>query len=230
MFRLSALVFSILLCLAPFASAQIDQPVRTRHAMVVSIHHLATDAGVEMMRQGGNAIDAAVATGFALAVVDPAAGNLGGGGFMLIHFSAGQDAGKNTFLDFRERAPQAATANMYLDANGNLVPRESITGFKAIGIPGSVAGLVYAERKYGKLMLAQVMAPAIRLASDGYVLSTEEADYLHASNLSQFPASRHKFQRDGNFYQPGEFFRQPELAATLRAIAADPDTFYHGAI
>lgn len=198
--------------------------------MVVSIHHLATDAGVAIMRGGGNAIDAAVATGFALAVVDPAAGNLGGGGFMLIHFSAGPNAGKNTFLDFRERAPQAATANMYLDAKGNLIPHASITGFKAIGVPGSVAGLVYAERKYGRLTLPQVMAPAIRLASDGFVLSTEEAQGLHATNLSQFPASKRIFQRDGNFYQPGEFFRQPELAATLRAIAANPDDFYHGAI
>jgi gamma-glutamyltranspeptidase/glutathione hydrolase len=229
----SALLLAVLVSAAPAARCQSstpDQPVRTKHAMVVSIHHLATDAGVEMMREGGNAVDAAVATGFALAVVDPAAGNLGGGGFMLIHFSAGPEAGKNTFLDFRERAPQAATTNMYLDANGNLVPRESITGFKAIGVPGSVAGLVYAERKYGKLTLAQVMAPAIRLAADGYVLSTEEAKDLHASNLTKFPASRHKFQRDGNFYQPGEFFRQPVLAATLRAIAADPDDFYHGAI
>lgn len=228
----SALIVAASLCAVPAARCQTqpDQPVRTKHAMVVSIHHLATDAGVEMMREGGNAIDAAVATGFALAVVDPAAGNLGGGGFMLIHFSAGPDAGKNTFLDFRERAPQAATTNMYLDANGNVVPRESITGFKAIGVPGSVAGLVYAERKYGKLTLAQVMAPAIRLAADGYVLSTEEAKDLHASNLTKFPVSRHKFQRDGNFYQPGEFFRQPVLAATLSAIAADPNDFYHGAI
>ncbi|HET8637328.1 MAG TPA: gamma-glutamyltransferase [Acidobacteriaceae bacterium] len=228
----SALLLAALVCAAPTAHSQTqpDQPVRTKHAMVVSIHHLATDAGVEMMREGGNAVDAAVATGFALAVVDPAAGNLGGGGFMLIHFSAGPEAGKNTFLDFRERAPQAATTNMYLDANGNVVPRESITGFKAIGVPGSVAGLVYAERKYGKLTLAQVMAPAIRLAADGYVLSTEEAKDLHASNLTKFPVSRHKFQRDGNFYQPGEFFRQPLLAATLRAIAADPNDFYHGAI
>ncbi|MGB7189423.1 MAG: gamma-glutamyltransferase [Acidobacteriaceae bacterium] len=198
--------------------------------MVVSIHHLATDAGVEMMREGGNAIDAAVATGFALAVVDPAVGNLGGGGFMLIHFSAGPNAGKNTFLDFRERAPQAATTNMYLDAKGNVIPNASITGYKAIGVPGSVGGLVYAERKYGRLTLPQVMEPAIRFASDGFVLSTEEAQALHASNLSQFPVSRHIFQRDGNFYQPGEFFRQPELAATLRAIAANPDDFYHGAI
>ncbi len=228
----SALILAALVCAVPGAHSQTqpDQPVRTKHAMVVSIHHLATDAGVEMMREGGNAVDAAVATGFALAVVDPAAGNLGGGGFMLIHFSAGPDAGKNTFLDFRERAPQAATTNMYLDANGNVVPRESITGFKAIGVPGSVAGLVYAEQKYGKLTLAQVMAPAIRLAADGYVLSTEEAKDLHASNLTKFPVSRHKFQRDGNFYQPGEFFRQPVLAATLRTIAADPNDFYHGAI
>lgn len=203
--------------------------------MVVSIHHLATDAGVEIMREGGNAIDAAVATGFALAVVDPAAGNLGGGGFMLIHFSSdpkanGPNAGKNTFLDFRERAPQAATANMYLDAHGDVIPNASINGFKAIGVPGSVAGLVYAEQKYGKLTLAQVMAPAIRLASDGYVLSTEEAQAFHADNISKFPVSRHKFQRDGNYYQPGEFFRQPLLAATLRAIAADPSSFYRGAI
>src|SRR5690348_9050826 len=228
----SAVILAAFVCAVPGAHSQTqpDQPVRTKHAMVVSIHHLATDAGVEMMREGGNAVDAAVATGFALAVVDPAAGNLGGGGFMLIHFSAGPDAGRNTFLDFRERAPQAATTNMYLDANGNVVPHESITGFKAIGVPGSVAGLVYAQRKYGKLTLAQVMAPAIRLAADGYVLSTEEAKDLHASNLTKFPVSRHKFQRDGNFYQPGEFFRQPVLAATLRAIAADPDDFYHGAI
>jgi len=198
--------------------------------MVVSVHHLATDAGVEMMRDGGNAVDAAVATGFALAVVDPEVGNLGGGGFMLIHFSAGPNAGKNTFLDFRERAPLAATANMYLDAKGNVIPNASITGYKAVGVPGSVAGLVYAERKYGQLTLPRVMEPAIRLASEGFVLSTEEAQALHASNLSQFPVSRRIFQRDGKFYQPGEFFRQPELAATLRAIAANPDDFYHGAI
>lgn len=234
MHRFSALLLSAILSIAPVARAQassdIDQPVRARHAMVVSIHHLATDAGVQTMREGGNAIDAAVATGFALAVVAPAVGNLGGGGFMLIHFSAGTNAGKNTFIGFRERAPQAATANMYLDAHGNVIPNASITGFKAIGVPGSVAGLVYAEQKYGKLTLAQVMAPAIRLASDGYVLSTEEAESLHAQNLSQFPVSHHIFQRDGNYYQPGEFFRQPELAATLRAIAANPGDFYHGAI
>jgi gamma-glutamyltranspeptidase/glutathione hydrolase len=194
--------------------------------MVVSIHHLATDAGVEILKEGGNAVDAAVATGFALAVVHPAAGNLGGGGFMLVHLREG----KSTFIDYRERAPQAASADMYLDAKGNVIPGASITGYKAIGVPGSVAGMVYAERKYGVLTLAKVMAPAIRLASEGYVLTDEEAQILHDKTLTLFPESKRIFQRDGNFYQAGETFKQPELAATLRTIASDPDDFYHGSI
>src|ERR1700761_6754305 len=139
-----------------------EQPARTKHAMVVSIHHLATDAGVQILKEGGNAVDAAVATGFALAVVYPDAGNLGGGGFMLVHLKDG----KSTFIDYRERAPQAATENMYLDGKGNVIPDLSIVGFKSVGVPGSVAGMVYAEKKYGKLTLAKVMAPAIRLASN----------------------------------------------------------------
>jgi gamma-glutamyltranspeptidase/glutathione hydrolase len=207
------------------ATAQ-EQPVRTKHAMVVSIHHEATDAGVEILKDGGNAIDAAVATGFALAAVHPIAGNLGGGGFMLVHFASG----KSTFIDYRERAPLAATANMYLDAKGNVVPDASITGYKAIGVPGSVAGMVYAEKKYGKLTLARVMAPAIRLASQGFVLTDEEAGEYHDKTLSMFPESKRIFQRDGNFYKAGEFFKQPDLAATLKTIAADPDDFYRGHI
>ena len=203
-----------------------EQPVRTKHAMVVSIHHLATDAGVEILKEGGNAVDAAVATGFALAVVHPAAGNLGGGGFMLVHLHDGN----STFIDYRERAPQAATADMYLDAKGNVIPGASITGYKAIGVPGSVAGMVYAEKKYGVLTLAKVMAPAIRLAGEGYVLTDEEAQILRDKTLTQFPESKRIFQRDGNFYQAGETFKQPELAVTLRTIASDPDDFYHGAI
>jgi gamma-glutamyltranspeptidase / glutathione hydrolase len=207
------------------ATAQ-EQPVRTKHAMVVSIHHEATDAGVEILKDGGNAIDAAVATGFALAAVHPIAGNLGGGGFMLVHFASG----KSTFIDYRERAPLAATTNMYLDAKGNVVPDASITGYKAIGVPGSVAGMVYAEKKYGKLTLARVMAPAIRLASQGFVLTDEEAGEYHDKTLSMFPESKRIFQRDGNFYKAGEFFKQPDLAATLKTIAADPDDFYRGHI
>jgi gamma-glutamyltranspeptidase / glutathione hydrolase len=201
-----------------------EQPIRTQHAMVVSIHHLAADAGVEIMREGGNAIDAAVATGFALAVVHPAAGNIGGGGFMLIRLHDG----KSTFIDYREKAPQAARANMYLDAKGDVIPEASIVGYKAIGVPSSVAGMVYAEKKYGQLDLKRVMQPALRLARDGFVLSTEEAQELHDRELSLFPESKRIFQRDGNFYQPGEFLRQPDLARTLARISENPDSFYHG--
>ncbi|MGB9146438.1 MAG: gamma-glutamyltransferase [Acidobacteriaceae bacterium] len=203
-----------------------DVPVREPHAMVVTIHHLATDAGVEVLKEGGNAVDAAVAVGFALAVVHPVAGNIGGGGFMLIH----DHTGKNIFIDYREEAPLAATANMYLDAQGNVIPKASIVGYRAIGVPGSAAGLVYAERKYGRLTLQKVMAPAIRLAADGFVLSAEEAQELHDPILTKFPASRKIFQRDGDFYNAGDRFQQPELADTLRKIAKDPSDFYDGAM
>ncbi|AXC11028.1 Gamma-glutamyltranspeptidase [Acidisarcina polymorpha] len=209
---------------APPANYLSEQPAQTQHAMVVSIHHLAADAGVEILRQGGNAVDAAVATGFALAVVHPAAGNIGGGGFMLIRLHNG----KSTFIDYREKAPLAATANMYLDAKGNVIPDASTIGYKAIGVPGSVAGMAYAEKKYGRLDLKRVMQPALRLARDGFVLSTEEAAELHEQDLARFPESRRIFQRDGNYYQPGEFMRQPELARTLERIADNPDSFYHG--
>ncbi|MDE3200326.1 MAG: gamma-glutamyltransferase [Acidobacteriota bacterium] len=205
-----------------------EKPVRAKHGMVVSVHHLASDAGLSILEQGGNAVDAAVATGFALAVVHPLAGNLGGGGFMLIRFHDG----KTTFLDYREKAPLAASENMYLDTKGNVYPatdmRGSILGYRSIATPGSVAGMVYAERKYGKLGLERVMAPAIQLANDGFVLTSEEAHELADPDLAKFPASRHIFQRDGRLYQPGEFFKQPVLAQTLTRIASDPDDFYNG--
>ncbi len=201
-------------------------PTRAAHAMVVSIHHDASDAGVAILKQGGNAVDAAVAVGFALAVVYPAAGNLGGGGFMLLR----SHDGKAHFLDYREKAPAAATRDMYLDAQGNVAPGRSLVGYLASGVPGSVAGLAYAQKHYGKLTLAQDMAPAIRLATDGYVLSAEEAHALQSKNLTRFPVSATIFQRDGNFYKEGETFKQPLLAATLTAIAHDPETFYKGAM
>ncbi len=135
-------------------------PVHAQHAIVVSVHELASHAGVEIMQAGGNAIDAAVATGFALAVVHPAAGNIGGGGFMLVRMADGT----THFLDYREKAPAAATRDMYLDAQGNVIEGASEIGYKSIGVPGSVAGMVFAEQKYGKLTLKQVMGPAIRLA------------------------------------------------------------------
>jgi gamma-glutamyltranspeptidase/glutathione hydrolase len=201
-----------------------DEPVREPHAMVVTVHHLATDAGVQMLREGGNAVDAAVAVGFALEVVYPFAGNIGGGGFMLIHERSGQ----NIFLDYREEAPLAATPNMYLDARGNVIPDASTIGYRSIGVPGSEAGLVYAEQHYGRLTLQKAMAPAIRLAADGFILTPEEAHGLHRTILTKFKTSREIFQRDGNFYKAGDRFRQPLLAATLRKIAADPSDFYHG--
>jgi gamma-glutamyltranspeptidase / glutathione hydrolase len=202
------------------------EPTRAKHAMVVTIHHDATDAGLAILKQGGNAIDAAVAVGFTLAVVYPAAGNIGGGGFMLIR----DRHGKTHFLDYREKAPAAASADMYLDAQKNVVPGLSTIGYKASGVPGTVAGLVYAQRHFGKLTLAQDMAPAIRFATEGYVLSAEEAQNLHSRNLTRFPSSARIFQRDGNFYNPGDTFKQPLLAATLQRIAADPDDFYKGEI
>ncbi len=202
------------------------EPTRAKHAMVVTIHHDATDAGLAILKQGGNAIDAAVAVGFSLAVVYPAAGNIGGGGFMLIR----DKNGKTHFLDYREKAPAAASADMYLDAHKNVIPGLSTIGYKASGVPGTVAGLVYAQKHFGKLTLAQDMAPAIRLATDGYVLSEEEARNLHSRNLTRFPASARIFQRDGNFYNAGDTFKQPLLAATLQRIAANPDDFYKGEI
>ncbi len=202
-------------------------PVHAEHAVVVSVHELASRAGVEVMQAGGNAIDAAVATGFALAVVHPPAGNLGGGGFMLIRMADG----KTHFLDYREKAPAAATRNMYLDAQGNVIEGASEYGYKAIGVPGSVAGMVYAEQKYGKLTLKQVIAPAIKLAREGYPLTWEEAqDLRNDQHLGQFAESRRVFQRNGDYYKPGEIFRQPDLARTLQRIAEKPDDFYHGAL
>jgi gamma-glutamyltranspeptidase/glutathione hydrolase len=219
------LIVAAVSCAAPGADAS-TEPVHAQHAIVVSVHELASRAGVEIMQAGGNAVDAAVATGFALAVVHPPAGNIGGGGFMLIRMADG----RTHFLDYREKAPAAATRNMFLDAQGNVIEGASEYGYKAIGVPGSVAGMVYAEQKYGKLGLKQVMAPAIRLAHEGYALTWGEAKDMHDQHLAEFAGSRHIFQRDGNYYQQGEIFRQPELARTLERIAAKPDDFYHGAL
>jgi gamma-glutamyltranspeptidase/glutathione hydrolase len=210
-----------------YAAAAI--PVQAPRAMVASVHHLASRAGVQMMKAGGNAVDAAVAVGFALAVVYPQAGNLGGGGFMLIRTSDG----KTRFIDYREKAPAAATANMFLDAKGNVIEDASTVGYKAIGVPGSVAGMVYAEQKYGKLPLERVMAPAIKLAQEGFVLAEGDARDLRDEDekvLARFPESKRIFQRDGNYYKAGEVFKQPELARTLQRIASKPDDFYHGAM
>jgi len=194
--------------------------------MVVSVHQIASQVGVEILQIGGNAVDAAVATGFALAVVHSPAGNIGGGGFMLIRMADG----KTHFLDYREKAPAAATRDMYLDANGNVLEGASEIGYKSIGVPGSVAGMVYAEQKYGKLTLKQVIAPAVKLAREGYPLTWEEAQDFHDAYLAKFPESHRVFQRNGDYYRAGEIFHQPDLARTLERIAANPDDFYHGSL
>lgn len=194
--------------------------------MVAAVQADATNAGNEIMKAGGNAVDAAVAIGFALAVTHPEAGNLGGGGFLLVRFAKGDVH----FLDYREKAPGKATENMYLDAQGNVIPDSSLVGYKASGVPGSVAGMVYAEKKWGKLTLAQVMAPAIRLARDGFVLSYEDAQSFKDPELTKFAESKRIFQRDGNYYQQGDVFKQPDLAKTLERIAKNPDEFYKGAM
>jgi gamma-glutamyltranspeptidase/glutathione hydrolase len=217
--------------IAVTAAAAPMRPTHAEHAIVASVHELASRAGVEMLQAGGNAVDAAVATGFALAVVHPQAGNLGGGGFMLLRNANG----KVHFIDFREKAPAAADEKMFLDAQGNVIPRSSSgsssVGYKAIGVPGTVAGFIYAEKQYGKLSIEKVMAPAIKLARDGFALAYEDAQDLKDDKyLAQFPESKRIFLRDGDYYQPGEVFKQPELARTLERLAKDPDTFYHGAM
>ena len=203
-------------------------PVAARHGMVASSEPLASQAGVEILQAGGNAVDAAVAVGFAMAVTFPQAGNLGGGGFMLIRMANG-DA---IVIDYREQAPAAATRGMYQDAQGNLLPGASTIGARAAGVPGTVMGLALAEEKYGHLGLARVMAPALRLARSGFPLSYSLAQLFRNERalLGKFDGSRHIFLNDGNLYEPGAIFRQPDLARTLAAIAKHgPQAFYSGA-
>ena len=223
--QLLQVVLALALCAQALAGNGMH-PAHAPKAMVATLQLEASEAGVAIMRQGGNAVDASVAVGFALAVVLPQAGNIGGGGFLLFRRADGEIH----FLDFREKAPAKATANMYLDAQGNVVSGMSTLGYKSIGVPGSVAGLVYAEKHWGKLTLKQVMEPAIRLARDGYVLDYDAARSFHDPDLAKFPGSHRIFQRDGDFYQQGDVFKQPELAKTLQRIAENPDDFYHGAM
>jgi gamma-glutamyltranspeptidase/glutathione hydrolase len=198
--------------------------------MVVSAQRLAAEAGVDMLRQGGNAIDAAVAVGYAEAVVNPCCGNIGGGGFLTAHLSDGRDI----FINFRETAPAAATQDMYLDPAGQPVRGATLFGWKSVAVPGSVLGLDTALVKYGTMPRATVMAPAIRLARDGFVLTMADADILArgSSLLRRNPAAAHIFLRpDGSSFQAGDRLLQPELAATLQAISdRGAGAFYQGRI
>ena len=194
--------------------------------MVVAQEPLAVDVGVRVLQAGGNAVDAAVAVGFALAVTHPSAGNIGGGGFMLIRFADG----RSTFLDFREKAPVSASRNMYLDAQGN-VTSDSLVGWRASGVPGTVRGLELANKKYGRKPWAALLQPAIELATNGFPVSYSlmQSFRRHAGYLGAFPESKRIFLKGGAFYEWQERFRQPELARTLRRIAqSGSQDFYEG--
>ncbi len=218
-FRFVAAVAVLLLPLYP------AQPVRAKNAMVVTREAHATDVGVAALKAGGNAVDAAVAVGFALAVTHPSAGNIGGGGFMLVRFADG----RKTFLDFREMAPAKASRDMYLDASGNPT-KDSVIGWRASGVPGTVRGLETAHKKYGKLAWSKLVTPAADLAKNGFPLSYGTARSLKsARNLAASPESKRIFQNNGNFFEPADLFKQPELAKVLERIAKHgSEDFYSG--
>jgi len=207
------------LILSPPAWSASLPPVEAPHGMVVSAQRLASAVGLAILQRGGNAIDAAVAAGYALAVVHPCCGNLGGGGFMLIHLASGKDI----VLDFRETAPLAATRDMYLDASGKVVPTASTRGYKAVGVPGTVLGLDTALKRYGSMDRAAVMAPAIALAEEGFVLSGPDSDILStgAKTFAKEPNIAAIFLKDGKPPAAGDRLVQRDLAETLKLIV-DP--------
>lgn len=198
------------------------QPVHARNGMVVAEEPLAAEVGAAVLQSGGNAVDAAVAVAFSLAVTYPAAGNLGGGGFLLARFADG----RSTFIDFREQAPKKASRNMYLDADGKLT-RDSIEGWRASGVPGTVRGLDLAHKKYGSKPWAELVAPAVRLAREGFVAPYELAESLRSkqSRFAQYPASKAMF---GKTISMGDRLVQADLARTLERIARNPSDFYEG--
>ena len=205
------------------------RPVVAPHAMVVSSQHLATQVGVDILKQGGNAVDAAVAVGYALAVVNPCCGNIGGGGFMMIHLAGG----KNLFLDFREKAPLKATATLFQDEAGNVVPGRSTGTWLGVGTPGTVMGLDEALAKYGTMSLHRRIAPAIALARQGYVLAPGDVAIMdnRVGDFAKEPNVAAIFLNHGRPFVAGERLVQPQLAATLETIAkGGTQAFYRGAI
>jgi gamma-glutamyltranspeptidase/glutathione hydrolase len=204
-----------------------QQAVRGAHGMVATDEQMGSQAGAEILKRGGNAVDAAVAVAFALAVVEPAAGNIGGGGFMLVRLADG----RASFLDYREVAPGHAARDMYIRPNGKLDEEASVIGARSVAVPGTVAGLELALKSYGTMKLTDVMAPAVRLAEDGFRVSEKLARELEEErrDLQRFSVSRRIFLHDGNLLHPGDTFRQPELAATLKRIAKNGAVeFYRG--
>lgn len=212
---------------AEHAAAATHRPARAKNGMVASASPLASQAGMEALKRGGNAVDAAAVVAMVLAVTHPEAGNLGGGGFMLIRTADGH----SSFIDFRERAPKRARHNMYLDSKGDVIPGRSTIGAQGVAVPGTVAGIALALQRFGSISFADACRPAERLAREGVTLSKYEADFLRteAAKLERFHESRRIFLRNGNYYNEGELFRQPELAATFkRLIQYGPREFYEG--
>ena len=217
--------------LHPARLAASREPVRARHGMVASTSEIASRVGVDIMKRGGNAVDAAIGVAFALAVTHPAAGNLGGGGFMMIRLRDG----RTTAIDYREMAPGAAHRDVYLDKDGRLIEGEggSLVGYRAAGVPGTVRGMELALKKYGsgKLSWAQLVEPARRLAATGFIVNRTLARSLRSNHeyLSQYPETERIYLRRGRFYEEGERFRQPDLAATFaRLQRLGPNEFYQG--
>jgi len=231
---LSTTLHALLIACAAFAAAPglaaPSSQAEGERGMVVTAQHEASAVGLQILAGGGNAIDAAVAVGYALAVVDPCCGNIGGGGFMLIHRADGKDS----VINFRETAPRAADPGMYLDASGAVMREASLYGYRAVAVPGTVMGLDRALSEYGRLGRAAVMAPAIALARDGFVLGEADAGLLEgkAAQLAADPEAARIFRRaDGTPYRPGDRLVQPDLAKTLELIAeTGPDGFYRGPI
>jgi gamma-glutamyltranspeptidase/glutathione hydrolase len=222
-------IFSLVAGLSGSTFAAAPTALESSDGMVVTAQHLASDIGAKVLRQGGNAVDAAVAVGYALAVTHPCCGNLGGGGFMTIHLADGS----NTFINFREKAPQAARADMFLDAQGNAVSAKSLDGYLAVGVPGTVMGLETARQKYGILPRATLIAPSIRLAAEGFIVTRGDVDVL-SDATPQFRAQPNVaaiFLKQGETLSPGDRLIQKDLAATLQAISdGGTDAFYQGAI
>jgi gamma-glutamyltranspeptidase/glutathione hydrolase len=230
--RFDAVIVCLFACFGsvaavPAASAASVRPVAAEKAMVVTAQHLATEVGVNVLKRGGSAIDAAVAVGYALAVVYPAAGNLGGGGFMTIRFADG----RKTFLDFRETAPRAARPDMYLDKDGNVINGLSTIGWLAAGVPGTVSGLEYARKKYGTMTREALIGPAIELAEDGFILDQGDVDMLATAtdDFRKFPSTGDIFLNKGQPFIAGQRLVQRDLANTLRLIRKQgADGFYRG--
>jgi gamma-glutamyltranspeptidase/glutathione hydrolase len=223
----AAVAAALVLTGAGASHAASQAPVAAEHGMVVSAQHLATKVGVDVLKRGGNAVDAAVAVGYALAVVYPAAGNLGGGGFMTVQLADG----RKTFLDFREKAPLAATPNMYLDKDGNVIKGLSTNGHLAVGVPGTVSGMEYAREKYGTMKRADLIAPSIQLAEKGFALEQGDIDMLRTStnDFKKDPVSGAIFLNKGEPFAVGQKLVQKDLAKTLRAVSAKGvDGFYKG--